>query len=91
MAVEKGELHKVEDLLNRGMDPNTTDSSGHTMLMKAARLGHADVVMLLLARKASVARQTPSGDTALMHACLGGSLGIVRMLIDAGAAVNRRG
>lgn len=90
-AVEKGEFHKVETLLNRGMDPNTTDRDGHTMLMKAARLGHSEVVGLLLARKASVARQSPSGDTALMHACLGGNLGIVRMLIEAGAPVNPRG
>ena len=91
IAIEKAEAHKVEALLDRGMDPNTTDGSGMTVLMKAARLGHPEIVQLLLARKASVARQAPSGDTALMHGCLGGNLEVVRLLLDAGARVNQPG
>ena len=91
VAVERGETHKVEALLNHGLDPNTTDDKGMTILMKAARLGHPEVVKLLLARKASISRQAPAGDTALMHGCLGGNLEVVRQLLDAGSRVNQAG
>ncbi len=90
-AVEKAEVHRVEGFLNQGLDPNTTDASGHTLLMKAARLGHTEIVKLLIGRKASVGRLSPAGDTALMHACLGGNLSVVQALVEAGSVINRRG
>jgi len=57
--------------------------------MIAAREGRAQVVSLLLSRKADPLRQTPAGDTALMLAALGGHMETVKVLVDSGAPVNR--
>lgn len=88
-AVERGEIPKVAAYLDRGMDPNTTDKHGHTIAMIAARHGHAELLSLLISRKASISRQSPSGDTALMIASLSGQYEAVRVLIDAGAEIDR--
>lgn len=90
-AVEKGQPKQVAALLDRGLDVNTTDKSGHSILMLAARMGHREVVSLLLSRKASLSRRSPVGDTALMMASLRGDLEIVRLLVGAGAEVNHEG
>ena len=39
-AAGKGDVQTVGTLLNQGLDPNTADSEGHTLLMLAARKGH---------------------------------------------------
>ena len=90
-AVEDGNAKHVERLLDRGLDPNTADPKGNTVLMMASRLGHRDLVALLIQRKASVTRRSPFGDTALMMASLRGDLEIVRLLIEYGAEVKHRG
>ena len=38
-ASSKGDVQTVGTLLNQGLDPNTADSDGHTLLMLAARNG----------------------------------------------------
>ena len=86
-AVEKGDAAEVGRQLDRGLDPNTTDKEGNTILMMAARLGHLELASLLIGRKASVARQTPAGDTALLMASLGGRLEMAKLLVNAGAPV----
>lgn len=90
-AVEEGDVKTVATLLDRGLDPNTTDALGMTALMTAARLGHQDLVALLIARKANLARRSPHGDTALMHASLKGHLDVVRLLVENGAPVKHDG
>ena len=71
-AVNGGDVKTVADFLDKGLDPNTTDREGFTLLMTASRLGHLELVKLLIARKASVTRQSAQGDTALMLASLKG-------------------
>jgi uncharacterized protein len=88
-AAEGGDTRAVAGYLDQGLDPNTTDANGYTMLMIAARQG--DLVSVLLSRKANLARQTAVGDTALMMAALGGHTEIVRQLLDAGAQLNGSG
>ena len=86
-AVEEGNVKRTAFYLDRGMDPNSSDPDGNTILMIAARLGHTELVSDLIARKASLTRQTKTGDTALMMACLGNHLDVVKMLVSAGAPV----
>ena len=86
-AVEEGDAKRAAFYLDRGLDPNTTDAAGNTILMIAARLGHIDLASALVARKASLTRQSPAGDTALLMATLGGHLGMVKFLVSAGAPV----
>ena len=76
-AVNAGDVKTVADFLDKGLDPNTTDREGHTLLMTASRLGHLDLVKLLIARKASVTRRSAQGDTALMFASLKGKPSLV--------------
>ena len=84
-AAGAGDLSRVSFYLDRGMDPNTSDADGNTILMMAARQGYTELASLLLSRKASLSRQSRSGDTALMMASLGGHLPVVKVLVQAGA------
>jgi len=60
--------------------------------MIASRLGHHDLVWMLLKRKASARKRSQHGDTALMMASLRGDREIARMLIEFGdAEVNHKG
>jgi ankyrin repeat protein len=86
-AVEEGDIKRTAFYLDRGLDPNSSDKDGNTILMIASRQGHADLASNLIARKASLTRQTRHGDTALLMASLGGHLDVVKLLVSAGAPV----
>ena len=90
-AVNQGDVKTVEGYLNLGLDPDTADLEGNTILMIAARLGHADLVALLINRKAGVNKRSPHGDTALMMASLKGHLGVAQLLATYGAEINHPG
>lgn len=87
-AVQAEDIDTVRNLLNQGVDPNTTDSKGNSVLMLAARQGSDQIVALLIARRANVGQRTRVGDTALLMACLNGDVTVVRRLLDAGAELN---
>ena len=87
-AVDKGDVKIVGGFLDQGLDPNTADTNGITILMIASRLGHRNLAEFLMSRKASVTRRSPHGDTALMFASLKGHLDIVKLLLDNGAEVS---
>jgi len=78
-------------LLDRGLDVNTSDRDGNTLLMLAARRGHRNLSVLLLSRKADLARRNRYGDTALMMASINGDLPLVKTLVEAGADPNTDG
>ena len=85
-AAELGDAKFVEQFVDQGMDPNTADAKGNTLLMIAAREGHPTVVMALIRRKANPNRRNQYGDTALMIASLRGDREIARILIELGGA-----
>ena len=85
-AAELGDATGVERLVAKGMDPNTADAKGNTLLMIAAREGQKDVVWALVRRKANANKRNQYGDTALMIASLRGDREIARMLIEFGGA-----
>ncbi len=86
-AANDGDARTVSALLSQGLDPDSADKDGNTVLMIASRLGHKEVVMVLLGR-AHVARISAHGDTALHFASLAGHLEIVKLLVENGAIVN---
>lgn len=90
-AVNKGDAKGVQAWLNRGMDPNSVDPKGFTLLMLAARENHREVATVLLDRKAKINQRTAFGDTALMLACFKGHLEMARMLVARGAEVQHAG
>lgn len=65
-----------------------TDRHGQTPLNVAARLGHAEVVKVLLAAGADVDHADCDGWTALRAAAWGGHTQVVELLLNAGANVD---
>jgi len=61
-------------LLEKGADVNGKDSSGHTALICAAKVGHIETVQLLLARGADTNAKDNWNETALGHAAAKGHL-----------------
>lgn len=78
-------------LLNRGVDVNTVDSAGNTLVMLAVREDNEALLEQLLLRRARVNVRNRNGDTALRLAAFGGKLSFVQRLVEAGAEVNMYG
>ena len=78
-------------LLDRGVDVNTTDRDGNTLLMLAIRENNAALLEQLIKRRARLNLRNRDGDTALRMASFKGSLPFVRRLVEAGAEVNMFG
>lgn len=90
-AAENGENTIVFDLIRRGMDVNTTDASGNTLLMIAARTGNLVLLDSLLKNRVNVNRRNRYGDTAVMLAAIQGHIDAVRLLAGHGAGLDGEG
>ncbi len=90
-AVRLGNTAEVQKLLIRGMDVNSTDPGGNSILMEATREGKPEVVSLLIGRKVRVNAQNAVGDTAIMIGALTGRYEIVQQLRKAGAQLDQPG
>lgn len=90
-AANRDDTAKVIDLLKRGMDVNTADPSGNTLLMIAARNGNSDLLDFLLRNRSNILKRNKYGDSAIMAAAFRGHAGIVRRLLDAGADIRNDG
>lgn len=95
-AVSMTRLARVQELLNRGADPNTADPWGRTALHLAVRYaynGEAEaltIVQALLAAGADLHAADEDGFTALKHAAIYDYPHLLQFLIAAGADVNHR-
>jgi ankyrin repeat protein len=91
-AVNIDNVSIVQDLLQRGFDPNSADEKGQTGLYLALREGSPKVAAALLADPRTVVdAANAAGETALMIAALRNRPDWVTRLIERGAAVNRDG
>jgi ankyrin repeat protein len=90
-AARLGEAGALGALLGKGIDPDTVDENGNTLLILAVREGQLSVVQTLLKYKPRLAYRNPAGDSALMLAVLGGHQPIAELLIRAGAPINHPG
>src|SRR5574337_1022092 len=88
-AVALGHDGDLVELLDKGMDPNTVDASGNSLLILAARDSHLSTVDLLIKRGAKVGQRNFAGDSALMMAVLKGE--VAKRLLAADAPVNQSG
>jgi ankyrin repeat protein len=78
-------------LVSKLKNPNASIRHyGLTPLMAAARYGHIDVMDALLDAGASLEVKDGEGATALSYACLGDSVGAVRILMNRGANIHVR-
>ena len=91
-ATEVDNPSGLQDLLARGMDPNTLDPQGQHALYLALRSGSDKVVRLLLQHPDTrVDMVNASGETPLMMAALRGDVDTMKLLVARGAQVQREG
>lgn len=90
-AASMGDPNTLVSLIRRGLDPDTVDAQGNTLLILAAREGHTATVEALVRSRARIDYRNPAGDSALMLAVLRGHDDTARALLKAGAAVAHDG
>jgi ankyrin repeat protein len=90
-ALEDNNTAEVTAILQKGMDVNTVDRSGNSLLILAVQKGNNELVSFLLAHRARVRVRNQHGDTPLMFAALKGNIEIAKLLVAAGAEVNHAG
>ncbi|HAG74461.1 ankyrin repeat domain-containing protein [Thauera sp. WB-2] len=86
-----GDTRQLVGLLNRGIDPNTVDANGNTLLILAAREGQLATVEALLRYRVRIDYRNLAGDSALMLAVLHGHAQVVEALINASATLDHEG
>lgn len=91
MAANNGVNERVVELLEKGMDVNTTDRDGNSLLMIAIRTDNQPLIDFLLQHRASTWRRNRYGDDALLMAANDGKLETVKKLVAAGAEVQHPG
>jgi ankyrin repeat protein len=91
-AIRNDNADVVNELLQRGFDPNTRDAKGQPGLMIAMREHSLKVARALLDRPGiEVNALNQAGESALMLAALKGDVAGVQLLLERGAKVNQAG
>lgn len=80
----------IRFLTARGANPNLRDKNGVSPLMAAVRLGFNEGVEALVAAGASVDVASDTGETPLISAVHRRDIGLIRILLEAGADPERR-
>ena len=88
-ATEQGDLRRVKQLINEGVDINVVDMFGHTPLTIAVQSGNLKIAEVLIAAGADV-NSDHEGLTPLIHASFLGLLDMAKLLVANGAHVNHR-
>ncbi|MGZ5140595.1 MAG: ankyrin repeat domain-containing protein, partial [Burkholderiales bacterium] len=90
-AIEIDDQRTVAGLLKRGVDVDSVNPKGESLLMLAVRSGKPSVVKTILAAKPKINARNAYGETALMLAAISGRTELVRILLESGAEVNHSG
>jgi ankyrin repeat protein len=90
-AVQAGDTSALLGLLKRGIDADTVDESGNSLLIIAIREGHRATAEAILNYRPRLDNRNRAGDSALMVAVLRGDEEMVKRLIASGASVNHEG
>ena len=90
-AISMGDHNTVTSLLQKGLDVDSVDREGDTLLMMAAKEGNVNVIRALLSRKPKVGAQNSLGESALMFASIKGHLEVVKLLLAEGAQIDQAG
>ncbi|KAI1772491.1 hypothetical protein F4818DRAFT_454019 [Hypoxylon cercidicola] len=80
----------IRSFIDKGVDVDQTDTSGLTLLHKAAREDQHGVVQFLLENGADIEKTTPEGNTALHMAVSGEAHEVLRVLKQKKANVKAR-
>jgi ankyrin repeat protein len=90
IAVQRRDLPWIDYLLGLNANANVADKEGTTPLTMAAQMGFTEAVSLLSERGARVDVPNSAGETPLMFAVHRRDLGLLRVLLRAGADPDRR-
>ena len=91
-AIKQDNAGKVQDLLRRGFDANTTDLKGLGGLYLALTEPSPKVAQVLIAwAKTDVNKLNPKGESPLMLAAIKGYADLAQKLIARGADINKTG
>ncbi len=90
-ALISGDTTWAIKLINRGMDVNSVDAAGNTLLMQTVNRDNQEFFDYLLKRRARINTRNRNGETALSLAAYRGKLHFVQRLVDSGADVNLYG
>ncbi|EAY00672.1 hypothetical protein TVAG_208640 [Trichomonas vaginalis G3] len=88
IAVKKGFVAKIDQLIKDGIDVNSKDAAGKTPLMYASENNNPIIVEKLLGHGADVNILDNAGETAIFYAASQGLTGIIKILFDHGAKAN---
>lgn len=92
IAIRNDNAGVVNNLLDRGFDPNTRDEKGQPGLTIATQERALNVARALLARPGiNIDALNQAGESALMMAALKGDLSGAQLLLERGAKVNQPG
>lgn len=91
-AAKLGDAREVSRQVAKGMDANSTDENGNSLLILAAREDQPKVVAELLRQRGiKLNARNAAGDSALMLASLKGHTEVASLLLGAGADFSHAG
>ena len=90
-AVERGDVKKVKEWFDEGLDPEFVGSQLGTGLMIAAWNGNVEMMALFVERGANPRRANKNGEQPLQLAAWKGHMDAAKWLLAHGASLNREG
>jgi ankyrin repeat protein len=87
-ALVRGDGRAAMALVKRGMDVNTVDRRGNTLLIQSVQRDLPELFDFLIRQRARVNLRNQNGETALSLAAYLGRANYVQRLLDAGAEVD---
>jgi ankyrin repeat protein len=88
LAVIKGDLQRVSELIKSGIDINASGYAGYTALICASTLRYREIAQVLIAAGCNLHARNVKGRQALHLASLKGGVELVKLLIGSEADVN---
>lgn len=87
-ALIRRDAGAVVSLMKRGIDVNTVDRQGNTLLMQSIQRDIPELFDYLMQRRARLNMRNRNGETAVSVAAYAGRANYVRRLVEAGAEIN---
>jgi ankyrin repeat protein len=83
---KNGNIDELSKMINSGLNVNTCDHKGNTLLMLASYNNQLEVVQFLIYNNAKVDKKNDKGQTPLSGVCFKGYFEMVKLLVEKGSA-----